>query len=98
MGGAELDDAVRGEDRTAGARGNYDILILDASFKQSLTTARSLARTGLRVVLGESVGQYRPRHEPPSFRSRSCARALVLPVALIAAMTSSVRSPNASRP
>src|ERR1700728_2104001 len=57
----------------------YDILILDASHKHSLTSARSLARAGLRVALGESAGQVRPHHEPPSFRSRYCARALVLP-------------------
>jgi len=57
----------------------YDILILDASHKHSLTSARSLARAGLRVALGESVSQYPPNHEPPSFRSRYCARALVLP-------------------
>jgi predicted ATP-grasp superfamily ATP-dependent carboligase len=57
----------------------YDILILDGSHKHSLTSARSLAKAGLRVAVGESVGQYPPRHEPPSFQSRSCARALVLP-------------------
>ena len=57
----------------------YDILILDGSHKHSLTSARSLARAGLRVAVGESVGQYAPDHEPPSFQSRSCARALVLP-------------------
>jgi predicted ATP-grasp superfamily ATP-dependent carboligase len=66
MAGATLDE-------------QYDILILDAAHKHSLTSARSLARTGLRVALGESVGQYRPHHEPPSFHSRYCARALVLP-------------------
>jgi predicted ATP-grasp superfamily ATP-dependent carboligase len=57
----------------------YDILILDASHKHSLTSARSLARAGFRVALGESAGQYPPHHEPPSFHSRYCARALVLP-------------------
>jgi predicted ATP-grasp superfamily ATP-dependent carboligase len=57
----------------------YDILILDASHKHSLTSARSLARAGLRIALGESVSQYPPRHDPPAFRSRYCARALVLP-------------------
>jgi predicted ATP-grasp superfamily ATP-dependent carboligase len=57
----------------------YDILILDGSHKHSLTSARSLARAGLRVAVGESVGQYPPHHEPPSFQSRYCARALVLP-------------------
>jgi predicted ATP-grasp superfamily ATP-dependent carboligase len=57
----------------------YDVLILDGSHKHSLTSARSLARAGLRVAIGESVGQYPLRHEPPSFQSRYCARALVLP-------------------
>lgn len=57
----------------------YDVLILDGSHKHSLTSARSLARAGLRVAVGESVGQYPPHHEPPSFQSRYCARALVLP-------------------
>ena len=57
----------------------YDVLILDGSHKHSLTSARSLARAGLRVAIGESVGQYPPRHDPPSFQSRYCARALVLP-------------------
>src|SRR6202042_2493525 len=58
---------------------HYDILILDASHKHSLTSARSLARSGLRVALGESIGQFQPRHEPPAFRSKACARALILP-------------------
>jgi predicted ATP-grasp superfamily ATP-dependent carboligase len=57
----------------------YDVLILDGSHKHSLTSARSLARAGLRVAVGESVEQYPPHHEPPSFQSRYCARALVLP-------------------
>jgi predicted ATP-grasp superfamily ATP-dependent carboligase len=57
----------------------FDILILDASHKHSLTSARSLARAGLRVALGEAAGQYPPEHEIPSFRSRYCARALMLP-------------------
>lgn len=57
----------------------YDVLILDGSHKHSLTSARSLARKGLRVAIGESVGQYPPRHEPPAFQSRYCSRALVLP-------------------
>jgi predicted ATP-grasp superfamily ATP-dependent carboligase len=57
----------------------YDILILDASHKHSLTSARSLARAGLRVALGEAAGQYPPEHTMPSFSSRYCARALMLP-------------------
>jgi predicted ATP-grasp superfamily ATP-dependent carboligase len=57
----------------------FDVLILDGSHKHSLTSARSLTRAGLRVAIGESVGQYPPHHEPPAFHSRSCARAVVLP-------------------
>ena len=57
----------------------YDIFILDASHKHALTSARSLARSGLRVALGEAAGQYPPEHEIPSFRSRYCARSLMLP-------------------
>lgn len=57
----------------------YDILILDGSHKHALTSARSLAQSGLRVAIGESVSQYAPGHRPPSFHSRSCAYALVLP-------------------
>jgi predicted ATP-grasp superfamily ATP-dependent carboligase len=57
----------------------YDILILDASHKHSLTSARSLARAGLRVALGEAEGQYPTEHKIPSFSSRYCARALILP-------------------
>lgn len=65
--------------KPGGGRRNYDILILDASHKHSLTSARNLARAGLQVALGESGSQYAPRHEPPSFRSRCCAHPLVLP-------------------
>jgi len=55
----------------------YDVLVLDATNKQSLAAARSLGRAGLRAALGESVGQYRP-HPPPAFRSRYCARSVTL--------------------
>lgn len=34
--------------------GGYDVLILDASYKQSLATARKLGRARVRVALGES--------------------------------------------
>lgn len=79
MAEAALDGIVRDEPGKPRERGDYDILILDASHKHSLTSARSLARYGLRVALGESVSQYPPRHRPPAFYSRYCARALVLP-------------------
>jgi predicted ATP-grasp superfamily ATP-dependent carboligase len=63
------------------ARGNesYDILILDGECKQALTSARSLGRAGLRVALGESVGQFRFNLAPPVFASRYCARTVTLP-------------------
>src|SRR5260221_4693281 len=61
-----------------GAAG-YDILILDASYKQSLAAARSLGRAGLRVVLGESQSQLVTSGRVPAFRSRYCARSLILP-------------------
>lgn len=51
----------------------YDALVLDAKGRQSLVTARSLGRRGLRVAaLGTSA------HEP-TFSSRWCQRALVCP-------------------
>jgi predicted ATP-grasp superfamily ATP-dependent carboligase len=55
----------------------FDVLILDATNKQSLTATRCLGRAGLRVALGESASQYRP-HLPSSFRSRYCARSVTL--------------------
>jgi glutathione synthase/RimK-type ligase-like ATP-grasp enzyme len=79
MTGAALEVVAREKPETAGGGGDYDILILDASHKHSLTSTRSLARSGLRVALGEAEGQYPPRHDPPAFQSRYCARKLVLP-------------------
>jgi predicted ATP-grasp superfamily ATP-dependent carboligase len=64
---------------TGTERESCDVLILDAANKQSLASARRLGRLGLRIALGESVGQYRPHYEPPSFRSRYCARSVTLP-------------------
>jgi len=57
----------------------YDILILDAESKIALTSARSLARAGLRVALGGTAGQRRPNRKPPSWHSRYCGRAVELP-------------------
>lgn len=62
----------------AGGEG-FDVLVLDAGYKQSLASARSLGRAGLRVVLGESLAEYHPSAQLPSFTSRYCARTLVLP-------------------
>jgi predicted ATP-grasp superfamily ATP-dependent carboligase len=62
-----------------GGSGDYDILILDASMKQSLASVRSLGRAGLRVAAGESTAQFDPAVPLPTFRSRYCLRTLVLP-------------------
>jgi predicted ATP-grasp superfamily ATP-dependent carboligase len=64
--------------RDAGSE-RFDVLILDAGYKQSLACARSLGRAGLRVVLGESLAEYQPPAQLPAFTSRYCARSLVLP-------------------
>jgi glutathione synthase/RimK-type ligase-like ATP-grasp enzyme len=79
MTGAALEAVVAEQPETTAGGGDYDILILDASHKHSLTSTRSLARSGLRVALGESEGQFPPRHDPPAFQSRYCAGKLVLP-------------------
>jgi predicted ATP-grasp superfamily ATP-dependent carboligase len=57
----------------------YDILILDGSHKHSLTSARSLARAGLRVALAEAAGQYPTEHKIPAFVSRYCSYGFILP-------------------
>lgn len=59
--------------------GDYDILVLDASMKQSLASVRSLGRAGLRVAAGESVAQFDQTVALPTFQSRYCRRSLVLP-------------------
>ena len=80
-----------------GGPGGYDILVLDASMKQSLASVRSLGRAGLRVAVGESIAQLDPAIPVPALRSRYCQRSLVLPdlvndtPAFIAAVTEFVR-------
>jgi predicted ATP-grasp superfamily ATP-dependent carboligase len=71
--------AVATERASPGDQYAYDILILDAAHKQSLASARSLGRAGLRIALGESLAQYPPGLPLPAFRSRYCARSVVLP-------------------
>jgi predicted ATP-grasp superfamily ATP-dependent carboligase len=66
-------------DGDAGGSGDYDVLVLDASMKQSLASVRSLGRAGLRVAAGESLAQFDPAVPLPAFRSRYCRHALVLP-------------------
>lgn len=71
---------------------SYDVLVLDAAYKQSLICARSLGRTGLRIALGERQEESRRPARVPAFKSRYCARSLVLPdyVADVAAYTSAI--------
>ena len=59
--------------------GGYDVLILDASLKQSLAGVRALGRAGLRVAAGESAGQFSPAVPLPAFRSRYCQRSVTFP-------------------
>ena len=61
----------------AGARvsGSYDILVLDASYKQTLACVRSLGRAGLRVAPGECE----PLLPALAFHSRHSAHNVVLP-------------------
>lgn len=65
--------------RHANEPDGYDVLVLDASYKQSLAATRSLGRAGLRVALGESMIQLPESGGLPAFRSRYCARSMVLP-------------------
>ena len=65
----------------AGARasGSYDILVLDASYKQSLVSTRNFGRAGLRVALGECFVECDPSLPVLAFRSRYSAHNAVLP-------------------
>ena len=63
----------------AGVPDGYDILVLDAGYKQSLATARSLGRAGLRVALGECFIEADPSLPVLAFRSRYSAHNVVLP-------------------
>ncbi|MGH3167426.1 MAG: ATP-grasp domain-containing protein, partial [Trebonia sp.] len=83
---------------TASEPGDYDVLVLDASMKQSLASIRSLGKAGLRVAAGESVAHINPAVPVPAFRSRYCLHALELPdlvkdtAAFVAAVTEFVRA------
>lgn len=59
--------------------GTYDVLVLDASYRQSLVVVRSLGRAGLRIAIGESNTYIIPGYDLPAFRSRYTARRIVLP-------------------
>src|SRR5579863_4851419 len=58
---------------------SYDILVLDARCKQSLASARSLGRAGLRVALGECKAECAQPVPVLAFRSRYSARNVELP-------------------
>jgi D-alanine-D-alanine ligase-like ATP-grasp enzyme len=57
----------------------YDILILDAGTKQTLSSARSLGRAGVRVALGECVSDCGSSGIALAFRSRYSLSNVVLP-------------------
>jgi predicted ATP-grasp superfamily ATP-dependent carboligase len=57
----------------------YDILILDASHKQSARSARNLGRAGLQVALAASVDECAPSDPPPAFRSKYSGCSVMLP-------------------
>jgi predicted ATP-grasp superfamily ATP-dependent carboligase len=64
------------------APGKYDILILDASYKQSLSCAKALGRAGLRVAMADSTDEINAPYAPrpiAAFRSRYSKCNLVLP-------------------
>lgn len=65
--------------RHTGEPGSYDILILDAGYKQSLAAARSLGRAGLRVAMGECFVECDPALPVLAFQSRYSACNVHLP-------------------
>ena len=72
--------AVTRANRTQpGVLDSYDILIFDAAYKQSLVSARSLGRAGLRVAMAECYAEYDPSLPVPAFRSRHSSRNVVFP-------------------
>lgn len=76
---AKLAAAVNMRDGDGQRTGAYDVLVLDALLKQSLAAVRGLGKAGLRVAAGESAAHFDTAVPLPAFRSRYCARALVLP-------------------
>ena len=57
----------------------YDVLVLDAAFKQSLASVRSLGRAGLRVAVGECFAECDPSLPVAAFRSCHSSHNVVLP-------------------
>jgi len=69
----ESNQVITRDSQPATHQGTYDALVLDAEYRQSLTTVRSLGSLGLRVAaLGSSAGL-------PAFSSRWCRQAFVCP-------------------
>jgi predicted ATP-grasp superfamily ATP-dependent carboligase len=58
---------------------SFDILILDASYRQTLASVQSLGRAGLRVAVGECFVECDPSLPVLAFRSRYSAHNVVLP-------------------
>ena len=58
---------------------DYDILILDAGYKQSLVSAQSLGRAGLRVAMGECFVECDPSLPVLAFQSRYSSCNVYLP-------------------
>jgi hypothetical protein len=67
-----------GRDGTARRSTGYDVLILDAAFKQSLASVRSLGRAGLRVAAAESIGKFNLKVLAQAFWSQYCQGTLIL--------------------
>ncbi len=59
--------------------GGYDVLVLDGATKQSLVSTRSFGRAGLRAAVAECFAECDPALPVVAFRSRYCARQVVLP-------------------
>jgi len=57
----------------------YDALVLDGGSRQALAAVRSLGKAGKRVVAAECFAECDPSLPVLSFRSRYCARTLVIP-------------------
>jgi len=70
---------VRGIPAASRTPDGFDALILDAGTRQSLASARSLGRAGLRVALAECFVECDPALPVLAFQSRYCARSVVLP-------------------
>jgi predicted ATP-grasp superfamily ATP-dependent carboligase len=72
-----VDVVRRSRARQPGDNDDFDALILDGPYKQSLRSAQNLGRAGLRVAIGMSQGQYDLSLPVPTFRSRYCALGVV---------------------